>query len=110
MQTRFLPDGAFARCAILPDSGAQLAGQRSAAFVLRRAEMPPHPAPACGIGPTLDAEFSHIMAMHQDINAGILGKSALKKCIDACEWILFLMFYVTLMGCMLGYGFPFTVG
>ena len=72
--------------------------------------MPPYPAPACGIGPTLDAEFSHIMAMHQYISAETLGKSALNKCIDACDWILFLIFSVALMGCMLGYGFPFMVG
>jgi hypothetical protein len=110
MPTRPLLDGAFARCAIQKDSGLQLAGQRSAASVFRQAEIPPPPAPACGIGPTLDAEVAHTTAMHQDISAETLEKSALKKCIDTCEWILFLMFYVALMACMLGYGFPFMVG
>ena len=110
MPTRFLLDGAFARGAMRKDSGSQLAGQRSAASVFRQAEMPPHPAPACGIGPTLDAEVAHTTAMHQDISAGPLGKSAIRKCIDACEWLLFLVFYVALMACMLGYGFPFMVG
>jgi hypothetical protein len=110
MHTRFLLDGAFARSAIRKDIGSQSAGQRSAAFVFRPAGMPPHPAPACGIGPTLDAEVAQTKAMHQDISAGTLGKSALKKCIDACEWLLFLVLYVALMACMLGYGFPFMVG
>ena len=110
MPTRFLLDGAFARGAMRKDSGSQLAGQRSASSVFRQAEMPPHPAPACGIGPMLDAEVAHTTAMHQDISAGPLGKSAIRKCIDACEWLLFLVFYAALMGFMLGYGFPFMVG
>ena len=87
-----------------------MADQRSAASLFRPAEMPPHPAQACGIGPTLDAEVGHTMPMHQAIGAETLVKSALKKCIDACEWLLFLMFFVALMACMLGYGFPFMVG
>src|SRR6478735_1490733 len=94
MQTRFLLDGTFARPAIRKDVGSRLAGQRSVAAVFRPAEMPPHPAPACGIGPTLDAEVAHTTAMHQDVSAKTLRKSAIKECIDACEWLLFLMFYV----------------
>jgi hypothetical protein len=39
----------------------------------------------------------------------ILEKSAVKKFIDACEWLLFLVFYVALIGGMLVYGFPFMV-
>jgi hypothetical protein len=110
MNTRFLLDGAFARFAIRKDVDPPSVGQRSAAALFGPAGMPPHPAPACGIGSTLDADAGHAMPVHQDINAGTLGKSALKKCIDACEWLVFLVFFAALMGCMLGYGFPFMVG
>jgi hypothetical protein len=38
-----------------------------------------------------------------------LEKSPLKKYIDACEWLLFLAFYIALIGGMLVSGFPFMV-
>jgi hypothetical protein len=110
MHTRFLLDGAFARSAIRKDGGSQPASQRSAASVILPAGIPPPPAPACGIGPTLDADVAHATPIHQDISAETSGKSALKKCMDAGEWLLFMMFYVVLIACMLTYGFPFMVG
>ena len=109
MSTWFLFDRVFARSAIRKDSGSQLAGQRSAAFVFRRAKMPPYPAglrhradAGCGSHPHHNDASGH---KRRDI-----GKISTKKFINICELLLFLILYVALMGSMLSYGFPFMVG
>jgi len=110
MYNRFLLDGAFARSAIPRDVGSQSAGHRSAAAAIGPSEMPAHAAPASVIGSMLDAAAAQTTAVHQDMSTATFRRSALKKYADACEWILFLVFFVSLMGFMLMYGFPFMAG
>jgi hypothetical protein len=66
----------------------------------------------------LDGDFKH-SGIRKDIDSQFEGqpsaasdtleKSAVKRFIDACEWLLFLVFYIVLIGGMLVYGFPFMV-
>jgi len=69
--------------------------------------------------PLLDGEFKHSgirkdsglqFERQRNTASEKSQKSALKKWIDFCEWVLFLVLYVGLLGGMLVYGFQFLVG
>ena len=89
MHTRFLLDGAFARSAIRKDGGSQPASQRSAASVILPAGIPPPPASACGIGPTLDADVAHATPIHQDISVAHIGEISTKE-MHGCWRVAFV--------------------